>query len=148
MRYDLQPFWNCLPTKCQCVFMNPEAEVALHAARWPRSSFDSFADFVRFTYRYSCVLQPFINDPKRSDLDEWFHADPTADERADALMNQKPAENQDAREWMTRFYPPFSIEWLNAGIDGKIISLTDGEWPEMLGYDTEGFFNVFAADII
>ena len=126
--------------------IDPEREVALHVARWPYPAFDSLEDFVRFTYRYSCVLQPFIFDPVREDLDGWFHPDPASDARADDLLKRETAKNQEAREWMRQFYPSVTIDWLNAGLHGKIVSMLDGEWPEMLGYDTEGFFCVFAAD--
>ena len=75
MAYDLNLFWKLLPKQLQCIPIDAESEFALHAARWPLADFASFAEFVRFTYRYSCVLQPFISDPKRSDLAGWFYAD-------------------------------------------------------------------------
>ena len=146
MPYDLSAFRCKAPTLHECVVIDPEREVALHVARWPYPAFDSLEDFVRFTYRYSCVLQPFIFDPVREDLDGWFHPDPASDARADDLLKRETAKNQEAREWMRQFYPSVTIDWLNAGLHGKIVSMLDGEWPEMLGYDTEGFFCVFAAD--
>jgi hypothetical protein len=146
MLYDLSEFRERLPVHHQCVVIDPESEVALHVARWPYRSFNDLAGFVRFTYRYSCVLQPFIFDSSRNDLRSWFHADLSADQRAADLLNKNRTTNQEASDWMARFYPGISIDWLNAGVHGKIISLMDGEWPEMLGYDTDGYFCAFAAD--
>jgi len=146
MPYDLLEFRSKTPPKHECVIIDPENEIALHVARWPYSAFDSPEDFVRFTYRYSCVLQPFIFDPMRDDLDGWFHEDSTSDTRADDLLKRETTKNQEAREWMRQFYPSVAIDWLHAGLHGKIFSLLDGDWPEMLGYDTDGFFCVFVAD--
>ncbi len=146
MSYDLSEFRNCLPTLHQCVTVDPETEEALHAARWPDSAFNSLADFLRFTYRFSCVIQPFIFDSQRDDLDGWFHADPSSDERAAESVAKHETVNEEAHEWMSRFYPSISIEWLNSGLHGKIISFMDGDWPEMVGYDTDGYFSVFVAD--
>lgn len=146
MPYDLSQFRKHLPTKYQCVVIESENEMALHAARWPCGSFENFEEFVRFAYRFSCVLQPFIFDPSRDDLDGWFHADPSSDERASDLMKRVKISNEDARIWTARYYPLLSVECLSGGVHGKIISVLDGSFPEMVGYDTEGFFCVFVAD--
>ncbi|MCA9021478.1 MAG: hypothetical protein KDA74_15120 [Planctomycetaceae bacterium] len=47
---------------------------------------------------------------------------------------------------MSRFYPAVSITWLNSGLHGKIMTFDDGDWPEMVGYDADGYFTVFVAD--
>jgi hypothetical protein len=49
---------------------------------------------------------------------------------------------------MARFYPDVTIDWLNVGVHGKLISMVDGDRPEMVGHDADGYFCVFAADAI
>jgi hypothetical protein len=146
MPYDISAFRNCLPSLHECITVDPETEEALHAARWPTSAFDTLADFLQFTYRFSCVIQPYIFDPQRDELDGWFHADPASDDRAAETTAKHETVNEEANDWMRRFYPTVSIDWLRSGLHGKIISFNDGDWPEMVGHDTEGYFTVFVAD--
>ena len=146
MPYDLAEFEAHLPTLHQCVTVDAETDEALHAARWSVATFESFAEFVRFTFRYSCVIQPFVYDPQRDDLDEWFHADPDADQRAEDFVTQNKAIAEDSRGWMSLNYPSVSIEWLTSGTQGRLITLEDGDWPAMVGQDSEGYFSVFVAD--
>jgi|GEM_PF-3138758 len=146
MPYEFSEFERHLPTHHCSVIIDDENQVALHAGRWPYSAFDGLAEFVQFTYRYSSVLQPFLFDHERDDLEGWFAADSTADQRAADFLQRNPTKNEDARHWMARFYPQIKIDWLNMGVHGKLISLVDGARPEMIGYDAEGYFCVFAAD--
>ena len=146
MPYDLAEFLNCLPTMSRCIALDSQSEELLHAARWSISAFDSLTNFVTFTYRFSCVIQPFIFDSQRDDLDDWFYPDANSEDRAAEAIATQPLINQEAHQWMSRCYPSLCISWLNAGFHGKILSFEDGDWPEMVGYDTEGYFTVFVAD--
>jgi hypothetical protein len=144
---DLSYFKANLPCDVACELLDPAMELGFHAARWTTDSFPNFQSFVRYTYGFSSVLQPYICDPTRDDLHDWFRPDMADIARADNLLMRNATTNTEVREWMRAQYPLLSIPWLTSGLHGKLLSLTDGDWPEMLAYDTDGYFTAFVADL-
>ncbi|MDM4019459.1 hypothetical protein [Roseiconus lacunae] len=144
---DYSFFKSTLPSYVACELLDPALELGFHAARWDTNSFPDFRSFVRYTFGFSSVLQPYICDPEREDLRGWFQPDTADIERADDLLARRATTNTEVREWMWTQYPLISIPWLTSGLHCKLLSITDGEWPEMLAHDTDGFFTVFVADL-
>ncbi|WP_146534837.1 hypothetical protein [Rubripirellula reticaptiva] len=144
---DLSHFNAKLPSDVACELLDPALELGFHAARWPTDAFPDFRSFVRFTFGYSSALQPYICDPTRDDLQGWFRPDASDIERADNLLDRNATTNTEVREWMRTQYPLLSIPWLISGLHAKLLSMTDGDWPEMLAYDTDGYVTAFVADL-
>ncbi|PHR95168.1 MAG: hypothetical protein COA78_30665 [Blastopirellula sp.] len=147
MRYDLADFEAHLPNYHECIIFDAENEIGLHIARWDPVAFNDFGAFVQFTCCVSSALQPFICNPNRTDLAEWYCPDETDHQRARKLLIVNPTINTEVRQWMARYYPSISVPWLTEGLHGKIMSLVDGDWPEMSAYDTHGYYTVFIADL-
>jgi len=146
MPYPLTEFTDCLPTAVYYADLD-ESDMALHAATWAPNHFQSLASLVRFAYRYSCVLQPYIANPGRADLDEWFFADDAADERAEQALGRNPIAALDAAAWLEEHYPTVSIRWLVSGAFDKALIL-GGEYPEFYAWGLRGSCHVFAADSV
>ncbi len=144
---DLLSFNANLPSEVACELIDQTLEIGFHTARWPINAFPDFPSIVRFTYGYSSVLQPYICDPSREDLHDWFRPDASDIDRADSLLDRNATTNTEVREWMRAQYPLISIPWLTSGLHGKLLSMTDGDWPEMLAYDTDGYVTGFVADL-
>ena len=122
---DLSSFNAKLPSEGACELLDPALELGFHAARWPIDAFPDFPSFVRFTDGYSSVLQPYICDPSRDDLDGWFRPDATDIDRADSLLDRNPTTNTEVRERMRSQYPLISIPLtirLGPNIDPSILS--------------------------
>lgn len=147
MYYDVADFKDHLPKYHDCIILDSETETGLHIARWDPVAFHDFGAFVPFTFSVSSALQPFICNPSRTDLAEWFRYDESDSRRAREILIANPTTNTEVRQWMARYYPSISIPWLNEGLNGKLMSLVEGEWPEMYAHDTHGYYTVFAANL-
>ena len=146
-RIRLADFEAHLPNDHECIILDAENEIGLHIARWDPVVFHDFGAFVQFTFCVSSALQPFICNPNRKDLAEWFRPDETDQQRAREILAANPTTNTEVRYWMATHYPTVSVRWLTEGLHGKLMSLVDGEWPEMSACDTHGYYTVFAADL-
>lgn len=147
MHSELSDFLAFPPDKTACLVLGPALELALHIAYWQPVAFHEFRAFVSHTFCYSSVLQPYICDTNRTDLAEWFRPDPADDKLAYELLCANSTTNVEVRDWMQVHYPLVSIPWLSEGLHGKLLSMLDGDWPEMLAHDNHGFYTVFVADL-
>jgi hypothetical protein len=85
---SLSDFNANLPSNVACVLLDPALEIGFHAARWATDAFPDFRSFVRFTFCYSSALQPYICEPTRDDLHEWFRPDPSDVDRVVDLLER------------------------------------------------------------
>ncbi|MEM1070487.1 MAG: hypothetical protein AAGI63_16415 [Planctomycetota bacterium] len=134
---DQRPFFTqCVPTKV--------GELAIHFGVWRGSDFPDLDAFVTFAIRNSAILQPYIAEPDRHDLEKWIHFDPNSGDSAASFLNGAMPFESSAYDWLASNYPVIDRRFLNAL--SRDILIADGD--TFYAQTDDWFIHCFVADLL
>ena len=147
MSYDLSEFLAKEPYDTHVCEFDDHSGRGVFAARWLDFEFDNPLEFHIFLFRFSYVLQPYIQGVRGEELGSFFIPDEDAASRATAMHEAHQFTNLEAIHWMHRFSFA-TIPWLRDYEHSTSMELPGDDFPELLAYGKAGYLTVFVADMV
>ena len=148
MSYDLIEFLEKEPYDTQVCEFDDNSGRGVFAARWLDFEFANPLEFHIFLFRYSCVLQPYIQGIRGDELNGFFYPDDDAVSRATTMHESHDFKNLEAIHWMNHDLSFASIPWLKDYEHSTSMKLPGDDFPELLAFGTAGYLTIFVADMV
>ncbi|QDU01312.1 hypothetical protein V6x_09910 [Gimesia chilikensis] len=146
MSYNLSEFLEKAPYDTEVCPFDDHSGRAVFAARWYDFEFNNPLEFHIFLYRFSCVLQPYIQGIRGDELEDFFFPDSDATTQATREHESHHFQDLEAIHWMYRDLNFVKIPWLQDYEHSKSMELPGDDFPELLAFGKAGYLTIFVAD--